>query len=131
MPPPGCSPMAPRASTRRCISSGAMSSEVSVTGFVSQRPYVVEPWSDLGTLEALWAGLVEASAGDVFGQVLLCPSPRIVVGVVVTVAIVAAVAQAAHQAGDGVAQVERHGVVARLAHCFPCRAVGPPHRLRR
>src|SRR5438067_4285678 len=128
MPPPGCSPMAPRASTRRCISSGATSSAASLTDFISQRPYAVEARRDLGTLEALRARLVKASAGHVFGQVLLRPSPRIIVCVVVTVAVVAAVTEAAHEASDGVAQVQWHRVVARLADRFHRRSVSASDR---
>src|SRR5579859_336774 len=138
IPPPGCSPITPSASTRRCISDGSTASERSgisgqwsvVSGhwFVSAKVADSgEPWGDLLGFETLLAGLVEAPLGQILGQILLRPAFAIVLGVVVAIAIVPAVPEAAHQTGHRVAQVQRYGIVACLVDRLDRAAVRPPH----
>src|SRR5215813_1034427 len=107
MPPPGCSPIAPSVSTRRCISSAVMSFIA-----LAQSLDAGKPRSDVGGFEALVARRVEASVGQVLGQVPLLPALGVVSSEIVAVAVVATIAHATHQPSHRVAQVQRHGIVA-------------------
>src|SRR5215831_4885986 len=130
MPPSGCSPTLPSVSTSEAISLGSMVSVVSLIGCLPQRPDALHTRCDVARLEALIPRSVKLTANQVLWQVSLRPTPRVVIEKIVAVAVVATVAHAAHQTSDRIAQVQRHGIIARVAHGVHRRAVGTTDRVR-
>src|SRR5437773_12096327 len=100
MPPPGCSPNWPSHLTSSSISRASIVIGLLIT--LPKLANLLESRRDFACFDALVARRVELAAQEVVWQVGLRPATRVVLREIVAVAILAAVAHAAHQPGHGV-----------------------------